>query len=659
MASRRLRRLQPGVARPGLPIARLPRCWRHRPSRRSLLGRGGAKRPAEAEPRRDLAVSLAAAGMVYSPPPAAAAEGQPGPGPGPVVVADAKGGAGAVVLLRLGQTLTLSGRCLLTCLYGSVRVFGFSVVPEQPSYQFFSPHSHSALTVEAVAYAEPKASERERKTEAKSVLRVHLVPRDSRSKFLKHFAPQCSVVLLEYLDTPLTKFILSYSNFSHIFRAKRPKASSYTPEDALLAMAGVGQQDPASGLVVPESMCSALEQLIQACQEEDEGCPVLLVCGPKGVGKSTFNRYLVNLLLNCLPCVGFLDCDLGQPEFTPPGCVSLIDVTEPLLGPPFTHQRTPRKMVYYGETSCEQDTERYIDTLKYVFSAYERDVPLVINTMGWVKGDGLLLLLDIVRLLEPSHVVQISAADFRDMPRLSLEYLHNTAGLHTRAKGPRKLKDLEPGAGHEGACLPQLGPKLLCVHPEFPGAGDAGLGRTHSSVLRDLAVLGYLSQLQPPGAASMLPLSGLTPYQVPFSGVALRIIHEDIAPAHVLYAVNASWVGLCQVPDELPCNAEGPVLLTQTPMCNCLGFGIVRGVDIDKKLYYILTPVAPENLRLVNCLLIGNIPVPNCVFLNQMDTEGEIPYVTSEYNYSISGAGKLKIKKHLKRREHYRTRTVV
>lgn len=32
--------------------------------------------------------------------------------------------------------------------------------------------------------------------------------------------------------------------------------------------------------------------------DEDEGCPVILVCGPKTVGKSTFNRYLINLLLN-------------------------------------------------------------------------------------------------------------------------------------------------------------------------------------------------------------------------------------------------------------------------------------------------------------------------------------------------------------------------
>lgn len=55
-------------------------------------------------------------------------------------------------------------------------------------------------------------------------------------------------------------------------------------------------------------------------------------------------------------------------------------------GPPFAHQRPPRKMAYYGDASCEHDTERYLDTLKYVFGGYERDVPLLINTMGWVKG---------------------------------------------------------------------------------------------------------------------------------------------------------------------------------------------------------------------------------------------------------------------------------
>ncbi|XP_053137036.1 polynucleotide 5'-hydroxyl-kinase NOL9 [Hemicordylus capensis] len=611
---------------------------------------------AEQEPDawRDYAAAFVAAGLVAAPPPPE--EEEPERGERPALAAVEAKESGAVLLLPQGQTLTFTGKCFLTCLYGSVQVFGFNIAQDQPPYSLFSPHSHCALTIEAVAYKELDKSKKEKRTEAKAILKAHRVPQEARCRLMKSFAPQCSVVLLEHLDTPGTRFILSHSCFSHIFRAKRNKTPSFTPEDAVLASTGVGRQDPGSGLLMSDSALSAVEELIQVCQEEDENCPVILVCGSKSVGKSTFNRYLINLLLNRLPCIEFLECDLGQPEFTPPGCVSLINVTEPLLGPPFTHQRTPRKMVYFGETSCEQDTERYIDTLKYVFSAYERDVPLLINTMGWVKGAGLLLLVDIIRLLSPSHLVQISAQDFTDMPTLSPEYIRCAAGLHTRGKVAPRCKNLGSGLGDLEPCRGQgdsLPPhKLLCVQPQFPGAGVAGDGRTHSSVLRDMAVLGYLGQLQPPEVDPVLPLHSLVPYQVPFNAVALKVIHADVAPAHILYSLNASWVGLCRIPDEVRGKSDGPVVLTQTPICDCLGFGIVRGIDMDKKRYYILTPVAPENLRRVNCLLIGSIPIPNCIFLNQPGIEGEIPYVTSQYNYDISGAGKLKLKKHLKRREH-------
>nr|XP_023966022.2 polynucleotide 5'-hydroxyl-kinase NOL9 isoform X2 [Chrysemys picta bellii] len=560
------------------------------------------------------------------------------------------------------QKLTFTGKCRLTCLYGAVQVFGFTITQDQPSYDLFSPQTHCALTIEAVSYETLEQSKKEMRISARAMLRAHHVPRDARIKLMKNFAPLCSVVLLDGLDTSVTRFILNHPEFSHIFRVKRQSGSCFTPEDAALASTGIGKRDPESGLLLSESSVSAIEELIQACCEEDDGCPVILVCGPKSIGKSTFNRYLINLLLNHLPCVEYLECDLGQTEFTPPGCVSLINVSEPCLGPPFTHQRMPRKMVYYGETSCDQDTERYIDTVKYVFNSYKKELPLVINTMGWVKGVGLLLLIDIIRLLAPSHIVQISVEDFKDMPRFTPEYINLAAGLHTKGKLQGKCKSMDVSGmedwkqyeGESDFQTSTTGHKLLCVQPKFPGAGNAGEARVHSSILRDMAMLGYLGQLQPLETRSVRPLHSLIPYQVPFNAVALRVIHTDVAPTHILYSVNASWVGLCRILDEVRCPTDGPVLLTQTPVCDCLGFGIIRGVDMERKLYHILTPVPPENLRLVNSLLLGTITIPDCVFTNQ-GTEGEIPYVTSEYNYDISGAGKLKMKKHLKRREHSRS----
>ncbi|KAM3824400.1 polynucleotide 5'-hydroxyl-kinase NOL9 [Vipera latastei] len=565
----------------------------------------------------------------------------------------------AALLLRPEETLTFTGKCRLTCLYGSVQVLGFTITPDQPPYHLFSPHTYCALTVEAAAGNKAtEKSKKEMKLEAKAALRAHFVPREARCRLLKGFGPHCSVLLLEQLDTPATKFLLSHPEFSQIFRAKKQAAFSFTPEDPVLAAAGLGRLEPGRGLLVSQSMRSAIGELIHACRVEDEGCPIILVYGPKSAGKSTFNRYLMNLLLNCLPCLEYLECDLGQPEFTPPGCISLVNVREPLLGPPFTHQRPPRKMAYYGDNSCEHDTERYLDTVKYVFGGYERDVPLLVNTMGWVKGAGLLLLIDLIRLLAPTHVVQLSPEGFRDLPQLSADYIRVTAGLHTRGKPSLKRKT--PGGSWErcrnqqGSHAPQPGHQLLCVQPNFPGAGVPGKGRAHSSTLRSLTMVGYLAQLQPPDLEAVVPLPSLVPYQVPFSAVVLKVIHVDMAPTHILCSLNANWVGLCHLPEEIPCKAEGPVVLTQTPICDCLGFGIVRGVEMTSKLYYILTPLAPENLRRVNCLLIGNIAIPNCIFLNQARTGGEIPYVTSDYKYDVSGAGKLKIKKHLQRREHRR-----
>ena len=43
-------------------------------------------------------------------------------------------------------------------------------------------------------------------------------------------------------------------------------------------------------------------------------------------------------------------------------------------------------MVYYGKTSCKDNFENYIEIIKYVFSSYKREAPLIVNTMGWVAG---------------------------------------------------------------------------------------------------------------------------------------------------------------------------------------------------------------------------------------------------------------------------------
>ncbi|XP_072831595.1 polynucleotide 5'-hydroxyl-kinase NOL9 [Vicugna pacos] len=550
----------------------------------------------------------------------------------------------ALLLLPLGQGFTFSGICRVTCLYGQVQVLGFAISQGQPAQDVFSTYTHSRLTINAVHYSVPEKS-KEMKREARALLRSHL-SRDDRRCLMKNFSPLCSIIMLERLRTSTVNFITSHPGLSYIFVQEIPTFQINSEYFALRSV-GIRRDKKKSGLRVTESAFSVMEELVSVSCEEADGCPVILVCGSQDVGKSTFIRYLINQLLNSISCVDYLECDLGQTEFTPPGCISLLNITEPVLGPPFTHQRTPQKMVYYGKPSCKNNFENYIEIIKYVFSSYRRESPLIVNTMGWVADQGLLLLIDLIRLLSPSHVIQFSSGRSKYMPDLTPDYVDDMDGLYTRSKSkvrnrgfylPEFADNFEFADEEKDSPVVFTGYKLMSVKSEFVSRKTPRNRESHNRVLRDLAVLSYLGQLQPPVPKPLCPLHGLTPYQVPFNAVALRIIHADVAPTHILYALNASWVGLCKIVDDIRGYANGPILLAQTPICDCLGFGICRGIDMERRLYHILTPVPPEELRNVNCLLVGAISVPQCVFKSQRGLEGTIPYITTDYNFKLPGA---------------------
>jgi polynucleotide 5'-kinase involved in rRNA processing len=87
--------------------------------------------------------------------------------------------------------------------------------------------------------------------------------------------------------------------------------------------------------------------------------------------------------------VAFLDCDVGQPEFTPQGLVSLSLLSEPILGPPCSHSRIPEYARFFGAPSAKQDPDEYMALLMELFHVYQvkyRHVELVVNTSGWIRG---------------------------------------------------------------------------------------------------------------------------------------------------------------------------------------------------------------------------------------------------------------------------------
>lgn len=113
--------------------------------------------------------------------------------------------------------------------------------------------------------------------------------------------------------------------------------------------------------------------------------------------------------------VAFLDLDPGQPEFSPPGELSLLKLKAFNLGPPFTHPTTygDKDLIrahHFGYLSPKDDPHHYYQCAQDLYSHYRQMgiCPLIVNCSGWVQGSGLELLTDLVNGLNLTDVIYMS-----------------------------------------------------------------------------------------------------------------------------------------------------------------------------------------------------------------------------------------------------------
>jgi polynucleotide 5'-kinase involved in rRNA processing len=134
---------------------------------------------------------------------------------------------------------------------------------------------------------------------------------------------------------------------------------------------------------IPPTWITACDKLLsfQKAQQQQLTSQSLktLICGAKGVGKSTCLRYTINRLLsssasigissslsssskanqNCCVCV--LDCDVGQPEYSLPGTISLVLIKKPNLSPPHLHCHS---------NNNNDDNDNYNDSGRIILQSY-------------------------------------------------------------------------------------------------------------------------------------------------------------------------------------------------------------------------------------------------------------------------------------------------
>lgn len=141
----------------------------------------------------------------------------------------------------------------------------------------------------------------------------------------------------------------------------------------------------------------------------------IMLTGGKAVGKSTLLRYLINRHLPTLKKILLIDLDIGQPEIFVPQTVSCCVIKQPLLGPGFLLNLQPEKSYAVGHTNIALCAHKYLEAVRSLISyctthVQYKDMPWLINTMGYNKGFGLELISVIAKELPLTDVIQLQSS---------------------------------------------------------------------------------------------------------------------------------------------------------------------------------------------------------------------------------------------------------
>lgn len=509
----------------------------------------------------------------------------------------------------------LKGKILIKVIKGSVEVLGHTIFPSSRFYSVYSPRGYSLLDFRGYGAIPP------------SDFVDKLMGEGVSFDDAKEVTGDC-VLILRKLSEGWTKYLHSSLNTkTKINLLQRDKnlplelqhEEEITSVEKLLDVNFIHPDSSNLRLFQPgEDWDLAISSM--DISRKNNVVPRLLVAGGKGVGKSTFLRWLTNKLLSSSPVV-FLDLDPGQAELSLPGYLSLSILKEPLLGPNFSHTDRPAQIsLCLGDVNVSNCPARFLECVTKLITYLNKEekfysLPVVVNTMGWCRGIGLMLLVDTIRLLQPSTVVQLYSRFHRKNYPFSLTQETVTSTRDTWSKvgltSPLHYNLLE----------------FLAV-PESRKARDMRTkdywGLPDPRMTREMVVVSALGKL---GGISNLPV-----IKIPFNEVSLHVCHARVEPQALLAAVNLAVVDICEVPPQIIRKSRAPGLysiLKQTPLVPSLGFGVIRNIDVTEQVLYVSTPVSPDLLKQANCLMAGSTRLPDCVlFAHKL--KGDTPYLALE-----------------------------
>jgi len=378
----------------------------------------------------------------------------------------------------------------------------------------------------------------------------------------------------------------------------------------------------------------------------------LSVCGSKNSGKSTASLFTANYLLSQsnVEKILWLDVDVGQPEFTLPGSVSLLEIKDPVFGPHFCHMRKPVRSIFVGTISMADALVMYFSAVEslidFVTGNYSKNVPLLFNMPGWIEvGLGFEITSNLLRILQPTHTVQFIVND--------TNVVEMTAGRVSDSCNLRS--DCNLGSVHYD---------LLTIYLE----------RAHKSTKsanapkeRQLRCLTYFHQLLPGKnlkknlSKKALTLLDLPRQSVSMVGKILEVVptNRSLNPSLILMAFNLTVVAFCKLEPGAHIFEPTPVndgdFYVANDACQkrnrriVVGYGIVTEINKETLRMSVVTDLSDEDLRKCPIISKGSLPVPQCALLNEKSKFWKIyetaskdqlpPYVTNFFPRHLNASG--------------------
>eukprot|EP00092_Neocalanus_flemingeri_P043126 GFUD01047430.1.p2 GENE.GFUD01047430.1~~GFUD01047430.1.p2 ORF type:complete len:337 (-),score=83.91 GFUD01047430.1:77-1087(-) len=291
-----------------------------------------------------------------------------------------------------------------------------------------------------------------------------------------------------------------------------------------------------------------------------------------------------------------------------PGYLSVGIISQPFLGPNFCQvDRSTELSVYLGDINVSNCPGRFMKITKKLIDfvrveARFQNLPVVVNTMGWCRGVGLMLVIDTIRYLQPTTLVQLHSRFHRKNYPYSLD--HNTVA------NSRDCWDSTTCSSHH---LSYSLLEFLAV-PESVSAKDMRSkdywGLPDPRTTREAVLLSYLGKTGWPSPVYRIPLASLT----------LGVLHTTVDPASMLAVFNLALVDLCEVKEKhtrKPTNKSVySVMGGSLPIVPSLGLGLVRNIDMTAGVLYLATSIHTSVLDRVNCLMVGSTRLPDSVLLS-------------------------------------------